>query len=558
MPLNPEITYFLAVKEAVFHSNPVAVRATAVNHLILGDSMTFLNETVDDWSKFHCRGTDGWLKTADVTHQGILEINFVDIGQGDGCHIVTPAGEIILVDAGEGVGLDSRQGDNMHRFLSWRYGLRKIKSPEIEEIGMDDPEAIEKLEIDYAIISHPDTDHYYGFLNIFKNPKIKIKNICHNGIFERSVPPSSNEPWLYDFGRITPTAANKKNYYLWDTVLTHNEAKEIIEAELESGKFYLKTLVGGYQNNPDVQFKFLAQNQGYLDHFNEANPLKLEILAPLTETVKHKTKTRQCLVKLGNEGVTKNGHSIVFQLRYGKLKMLLGGDLNSESQDYLAQFYSGISTKMSTLENEIRALNVSLAQKENLTASKIKSLEKSLSDKTKNLNLIIERTKTKFGSDVAKACHHGASDVLDSFLSAINPLATIISSGDNEPHSHPRPDALGAYGKSSRGPRPLLFSTELARSTNEFSYPFKFYSILKELEIRMNEMTKPSDKEIYRLRMEKLRDGNVARYGMITVRSDGEQVIIAQKLEQNRSNSDKWDIYSLSWNDKLNSYEYRY
>jgi hypothetical protein len=67
--------------------------------------MTFLNETVDEWSKFHCRGTDGWLKTVDVTDIGILEINFVDIGQGDGCHIVTPAGEIILVDAGEGVGL---------------------------------------------------------------------------------------------------------------------------------------------------------------------------------------------------------------------------------------------------------------------------------------------------------------------------------------------------------------------------------------------------------------------------------------------------------------------
>jgi hypothetical protein len=100
MPLNPEITYFLAVKEAVFHRNPVAVRATTVNHLILGDTMTFLNETVDEWSKFHCRGTDGWLKTVDVTDIGILEINFVDIGQRDGCHIVTPAGEIILVDPG--------------------------------------------------------------------------------------------------------------------------------------------------------------------------------------------------------------------------------------------------------------------------------------------------------------------------------------------------------------------------------------------------------------------------------------------------------------------------
>ena len=77
--------------------------------------------------------------------------------------------------------------------------------------------------------------------------------------------------------------------------------------------------------------------------------------------------------KIRQRGVTKNGHSIVFQLRYGKLKMLLGGDLNSESQDYLAQFYSGISTKMSTLENEIRALNLSLAQKKTSQQAKLRA-----------------------------------------------------------------------------------------------------------------------------------------------------------------------------------------
>ena len=27
-------------------------------------------------------------------------MNFIDVGQGDGCHIVTPEDEVILIDAG--------------------------------------------------------------------------------------------------------------------------------------------------------------------------------------------------------------------------------------------------------------------------------------------------------------------------------------------------------------------------------------------------------------------------------------------------------------------------
>src|SRR5687767_14023600 len=34
-------------------------------------------------------------------------------------------------------------------------------------------------------------------------------------------------------------------------------------------------------------------------------------------------------------------------------------------------------------------------------------------------------------------------------------------------YSHPRPDAVGAFGKFGRGDRPLIFSTELARSTRD-------------------------------------------------------------------------------------------
>ncbi|MFT5820901.1 MAG: beta-lactamase superfamily II metal-dependent hydrolase [Crocinitomix sp.] len=556
MQLTAEKEYFLSVRDEVLRKNPTkSTRGNAINHLILGDELHYLNETDGEWAMFHCRRSSGWLKIEWVTDQRLLEVNFVDIGQGDGCHVVTPDHKVLLIDAGEGIGFDGKGADNMLRFMNWRYNLRNRKVPEVDGVTADDPDVMEPLRVDYAIISHPDLDHYYGFLNLFKHPKIDFIKICHNGIIERSIQDGSSSTWMYDFGRKVPPLPYKRKYHLWDTVLTHHEMVHLLETQKSSSKYYMKTLVAAYENNPSVNFQFLSQPLNYLDHFDENNPLSMEILGPLTEPVEFEEKIRQCILKLGNESKTKNGHSIVFQLRYGNVKMILGGDLNTESQDYLAQFYSGESTKMSDLEKDLKKIKVKLVSSLQLVLADRQDLEQDLDEKTKLLELIISKTKRKFGTDIAKACHHGSSDVLDSFLRAINPLATVISSGDNESHSHPRPDALGAYGKSSRGDRPLIFSTELARSTNEFSYPIKFYAVLKKLEERMNELTRPKDKEIYRLRMENLRDSNVARYGMITVRTDGEQVIVAQKLERSRGSGKKWDIYELKWNEKMQAYE---
>ena len=555
MSLTQDAVYFLAEKDAVLRKSPHSkTRGNALNHLILGDALKYLNETVGEWAKFYCRRKEGWLKIDWVTENRLLEVNFVDIGQGDGCHIVTPADEIILIDAGEGIGFDRKGGDNMYRFLNWRYNLRHRKVKGIDGIPEDAPDANDKLAVAYAIMTHPDLDHYYGFYNLFKDPKIAFKKIGHNGIVERSIKDGSSSTWLYDFGRKVPPVPYKRKYHLWDTVLNHTEMVNLLEQQIDSSKYYLKTLVAAYQNNPGITFDFLDQSKGFLDHFKAPNPLSIEILAPITETINHNGETRECLIKLGDESRTKNGHSVVFQLRYGKVKMILGGDLNSLSQDYLAQFYAGTKTKLSDLEKTIEELNQALSSTET-TAAEQDEINAQLSIAIEEQTTIINKVKAKFGTDIAKACHHGSSDVLNSFLRAINPLATVISSGDGESHSHPRPDALGAYGKSSRGERPLIFSTELARSTNEFSYPFKFYGVLKKLEERMHTMTNEADKEIYRLRMENLRDSNVARYGMITVRTDGEKVIIAQKLEQSKGPDKKWDIYSLHWNEVLGAYE---
>ena len=89
---------------------------------------------------------------------------------------------------------------------------------------------------------------------------------------------------------------------------------------------------------------------------------------------------------------------------------------------------------------------------------------------------------------------------------------------------------MGTIGKFSRGKRSLLFSTELARSGKEF-LELKDISPQKKLE-RV-----------------------VTVYGMINVRTDGEKVIIAQKLEKSAASSN-WDIHKLEWNADKNEFEY--
>ena len=557
MVLKLNTAYFVQERDIVLRLRPEEKTSkNAVNHLILGDYARYLGEKNGGWVKVRSRNNDGWIKPEWVSEKRLLEINFVDIGQGDGCHIVTPDDEIILIDAGEGVGFDGSGGDNMARFINWRYNLRNREVAGVDGVTPNTPGVEPPLKIDYSIISHPDLDHYFGFHNIFLNKKLKINKVCHNGIVERSTTGIDTKTWLYDLGRKVPPKPKKKVYHLWDTVLTDKEMKDLIEENLKSQKYYLKTLVAAYKNNPKVKYEFIDVSKEFLGHFKGNNELKFRILAPITEEVEFEGEKRKCLIKLGNEGETKNGHSLVFRLEYGKLKILLGGDLNAKSQDYIAQFYSKEKTKLSSLEKDISKIEEKLAHPIGLSTNKKNQLKQDLDEKSKLLELIISKTKRAFQVDISKACHHGASDVLNSFLWAINPVATVISSGDNESHSHPRPDALGAFGRTSRGKRPLIFSTELARSTQEFSYPIKFYNLLKKLEKTRDKATTVKEKEHYDLRMNRLRDSNVARYGMITVRTNGEKVIIAQKLEKERSPSQKWDIYELSWNEHLEIFEY--
>ncbi|HEU4619852.1 MAG TPA: hypothetical protein VFV10_17570, partial [Gammaproteobacteria bacterium] len=97
----------------------------------------------------HVRGTDGWMLEQDLQEERVLEIVFTDVGQGDGALVVTPEDKHMVVDAGV--------GDNMYRFLRWRYAGFKTH-----------------WTFAAAVMTHPDQDHYRGFGKLFAEPHVSF------------------------------------------------------------------------------------------------------------------------------------------------------------------------------------------------------------------------------------------------------------------------------------------------------------------------------------------------------------------------------------------------
>ncbi len=458
-------------------------------HLIFGDYITILDlEIENNRVKVRSRNTEGWMNTKDLQPERVLEVNFVDIGQGDGCHIVTPDDQQILVDAGK--------TDNMIRYLFWRFYLYNKENP---------------LPFPFkVIVTHADDDHYGGFEYIFEESRIPISKIYHNGLVQR--PGEENE-----FGKV-------EDGFITTLVDTSDDMKAIINNPAKrtgTNSKYPKVLHEVLTNNPNVVFKRLARKDVYIENFADGNvvnekPFTMELLGPVTEEI----NGQEVLKYITDQGKTKNGHSVIFKLVYGKVRILLGGDLNEEAGEMLVDYYKN---------------NGSIVEVDN-----------------KNILEV----------DVAKACHHGSNHFYYDFVKFLNSPVTVISSGDNESYSHPRPDTIGALGKCGFGNSPLVFSTELARSNKEITRGSleeiaennKKLKELKEELKTLEESNDPSGDNVQKIAdvKKKITEVNIkinsflTKYGMINVRTDGNKMIIAQKLER-KATYGKWDIHKMEY-----------
>lgn len=71
-----------------------------INHLLFGDWVRVEGAPSNGRVKVRVRGTTGFMNASDLRQDRVLEVVFTDVGQGDGCLVVTPRDKHIVIDAG--------------------------------------------------------------------------------------------------------------------------------------------------------------------------------------------------------------------------------------------------------------------------------------------------------------------------------------------------------------------------------------------------------------------------------------------------------------------------
>lgn len=104
-----------------------------------------------------------WLAVFSNARQGMLEVSFFDVGQGDAAFAQTPDGVQILFDGGP-------------------------DSTVLEKLGQVMP--FYDRDIDWVVLSHPERDHLAGVLAVLKN--YRVHNIIWSGISKDN---AESEEW---------------------------------------------------------------------------------------------------------------------------------------------------------------------------------------------------------------------------------------------------------------------------------------------------------------------------------------------------------------------------
>ncbi|HRB26902.1 MAG TPA: hypothetical protein PLH81_00005 [Niabella sp.] len=413
---------YAAFNEApIFESVENGKGKKPINKLLLGTYVKIVQQD-SDWYKVVSAGPDGWMHANSLSDNMGLKIFFLDVGQGDG--VLMEIGKYkILIDAGP--------NNCMHNYLTkWQYKyLIAAKT---------------KIHIDYLIVSHFDTDHYKGFIPILNNPQFSFGTIVHAGILKFA---NTGNPYNTSVGNTVKKEGDTFLSQVFDDILS-NPGTVPFNRDISS---FVKALTNAKEEGRLNKVKRYEQGDTLIKENIEGQPFEIRVLAPILEKVSNKKMYRFWT----DEGKTINGNSLVLKVNFGNKTALLGGDLNSNSQEYLMGKYGA---------------------------------------------------QNPFEVDVAKSCHHGSSDFSEDFMAKVNAFATVISSGDNEGYGHPRADAIGCAGKYSKSKRPLVYSTELARSTD-----------LKN---------------------------NKILFGMINLRCNGSDIFMSQ-MKEKKTGADIWDSYEV-------------
>jgi len=385
---------------------------TLKKELLWGDCVQII-EKGPATSKVRSRGSFGEIDNSDLSPDALLEVYFIDVGQGDGVLVRTPDGRHLLMDGG----LERNKqltGKNAADFIDWKF---------FQDYGDF------RVRLDSMTASHSDNDHYLVRESPAADRELdclgtNIATLHHPGLSRWERRDGANPPHADKLG--PKSAAGNFVRLLGDREDVEGAIVNGAEHELSGPwKSFLKAVVE-HDASTLVERVGLSQatlrSGGPLPEFWPAGGgCSIRVLGPVTV----EEDGQPALPDLGQRSINTNGHSICLRIDYGKARILLTADLNKASMDWLRESYG----------DRIAA----------------------------------------FECDVAKACHHGSHDISLQFLEAMRPAATIISSGDAEGHGHPRPEVVGASAvtgflsvsrQDDRLLTPLIYMTEIERSVS--------------------------------------------------------------------------------------------
>ncbi len=462
-------------------------------HLLWGDRVEIVEKSRGR-VKVRARGRAnyGWVEKSALGGEALLELYFIDVGQGDGILIKTPNGRHLMIDGGYRR-KSQDTGKSAADFVDWKF---------FHDYGED------RIVLDAMIASHCDADHYGGLTDLLEVDKtdelncgdVRVKALYHAGIgwWRRA----NGERWLGAHKKVdgesffTQLVGDRKAVAAalapGGTPALQGEWAEFMQAALDTR----------WTNNHPTPIERLSSVDDHVPGFGPgvAGEPAIKVLAPVQFDVDEKPAIRRFG---GSDPQNTNGNSLLLGLNFGSCRILLTGDLNRNSQEALLADYTG--------------------------------------------------RRDEFLCDVGKACHHGSGDISFAFLKAMSPAVTVISSGDNEAHDHPRASVVAASAISGylemdgdELVSPLIYSTELARSVR-IGHPTKLDydgadgkaatlegDAFKEGRLHFTE-TKPGgfpgsgDRPM----------GNTAIvtgliYGLVNVRTDGQRILCATLDERDR------------------------
>ena len=232
-------------------------RKKKMRQILWGDWLRVGNDIDDDWSEVEWGPDTFAIKKSDYQEERLLEMIFLDVGQGDGCILTTPLigakEKILIIDAG--------QGDNMKGYLEYRF--RDFKT---------------EFTFHAAVITHPDSDHYRGFQKVFDNPQISFEHVYHNGLMERTgddLLGPEEDGFLTD---IRPTKVSAHELYS--------------DPEVRGGKWYPQLIWTALQSDRFDDVSMLSTDHGQKEDGRSWMPgfatssnseVKIEVLGPVVQ-----------------------------------------------------------------------------------------------------------------------------------------------------------------------------------------------------------------------------------------------------------------------------------